>query len=69
MVQVYGGLPEGYGDEAKYIFSNLSEKPKQLMKDRIRNLQISDNLRISFLHIEKYEVEDLYMFREESWKR
>lgn len=69
MAQVYGGLPEGYGDETKYFFSNLSEKPKQLSKNRIRNLQISDKLRISFLHIEKYEVEDLYIFREESWKK
>mgnify|MGYP002620150776 CR=1 FL=1 len=69
MVQVYGGLPEGYGDETKFFFSNLSEKPNQLAKDRIRNLQISDNLRMSFLHIEKYNVEDLYMFREEFWKR
>lgn len=69
MVQIYGGLPEGYGDETKYFFCSLPEKPKQLAKDRIRHLQISDNLRMSFLHIEKYNVEDLYMFREESWKR
>ena len=69
MVQIYGGLPDGYGDETKYFFSNLPEKPKQLEKVRIRNLQISDNLRMSFLHIEKYEVDDLYMFREESWKK
>lgn len=69
MVQVYGGLPNEYGDETKYFFSNLPERPKQLGKDRIRNLQISGNLRMSFLHIEKYDVKDLYIFREESWNR
>ena len=67
MAQIYGGVPNGYGDETKYFFCNIDALPKRFSKevDDVMLLPIRDNLRMCFLHIEKYDVEDFVIFKEE----
>lgn len=66
MAQIHGSVPNGYGDETKYFFCNTDALPKRFLKeaDDVVLLPISDNLRMCFLHIEKYEVEDFVIFKD-----
>lgn len=66
MAQICGGVPTGYGDETKYFFCNVEAIPKKVQHevDDVRLLQIKDNLRMCFLHIEKYDVNDFVIFKE-----
>ena len=66
MAQVYGGVPIGYGDETKYFLCNIESLPQYISKEseNVMLLPIKDNLRMCFLHIEKYDVEDLVIFKE-----
>lgn len=70
MIQVHGGVPEGYGDETKYFFCNLESLPKRISKEaeNVMLLPIKDNLRMCFLHIEKYDIDDLVIFYEANRK-
>lgn len=65
MAQIYGGVPVGYGDEVKYFFCNVEKMPKRIDKESegVRLLPIKDNLRMVFLHLEKYDVKDFMIFR------
>ncbi len=66
MAQIHGSVPNGYGDEIKYLFCNTNTLPKGFSKetDNVMLLPIKDNLRMCFLHIEKYDVEDFVIFKE-----
>ena len=66
MAQIHGDVPTGFGDETKYFFCNVEDMPLRVAKecDGIRLLPISDNLRMCFLHMEKYNVDDFIVFRE-----
>lgn len=66
MAQICGSVPTGYGDETKYFFCNVEAIPKKVQHevDDVRLLQIKDNLRMCFLHIEKYDVNDFVIFKE-----
>lgn len=66
MAQIHGSVPNGYGDEIKYFFCNTDALPKRLSKeaDNVVLLPISDNLRMCFLHIEKYDVNDFIIFKD-----
>ena len=66
MAQIHGSVPNGYGDETKYFFCNTDELPKSFFKeaDDVMLLPISDNLRMCFLHIEKYDVDDFVIFKD-----
>lgn len=66
MAQIHGGVPNGYGDETKYFFCNTDALPKRLSMyaDDVVLLPISDKLRMSFLHIEKYDVDDFVIFKD-----
>lgn len=62
MAQVNGGLPEDYGDEIKYFICNLNGADSPFKEYNIHLLPIKDNLRMAFLHIEKYNIDDLELF-------
>lgn len=64
MAQIEGSVPVGYGDETKYFFCNVEDMPKRIAKecDGVMLLPIKDNLRMSFLHMEKYDIDDLTIF-------
>lgn len=66
MAQIEGSVPIGYGDETKYFFCNIDDMPKRLVKEceNVTLLPIHDKLRMCFLHIEKYEIEDLTIFKD-----
>lgn len=66
MAQIHGGVPNGYGDETKYFFCNTNTLPQRLFKeaDDVVLLPIKDNLRMCFLHIEKYDIEDFVIFKD-----
>lgn len=66
MAQIHGGVPNGYGDETKYFFCNTDALPKCFLQeaDDVMLLPISDNLRMCFLHIEKYDVDDFVIFKD-----
>lgn len=66
MAQIHGGVPNGYGDETKYFFCNTDALPKRFLQeaDDVMLLPISDNLRMCFLHIEKYDVDDFVIFKD-----
>ena len=65
MAQIHGGVPNGYGDETKYFFCNINALPKRLIKeaDNLTLIPIKDDLRMCFLHIEKYDVDDFVIFK------
>lgn len=65
MAQIYGGIPDGYGEEEKYFFCNVEKMPKRIdiETEGVRLLPIKDNLRMTFLHLEKYDIKDLMIFR------
>jgi len=65
MAQIYGGVPIGYGDEVKYFLCNVEKMPRRINKEAegVRLLPIKDNLRMTFIHMEKYNVKDLMIFR------
>ena len=62
MAMIDGGLPQGYGDEVKYFFYNKKVLPNKINSKETKLLQTSDTLRMSFLHIEKYDIKDLEIF-------
>lgn len=66
MAQICGTVPTGYGDETKYFFCNVEAVPQKVQQeaDDVRLLPIKDNLRMCFLHIEKYDVNDFVIFKE-----
>ncbi len=66
MAQIHGSVPCGYGDETKYFFCNAEILPKLFSKetDNVMLLPIKDDLRMCFLHIEKYDVEDFVIFKD-----
>lgn len=67
MAQIEGSVPIGYGDETKYFFCNIENMPKRIAKecDGVTLLPIKDNLRMCFLHMEKYDIKDFTIFYEE----
>lgn len=66
MAQIHGSVPCGHGDETKYFFCNTEILPKLFSKetDNVMLLPIKDDLRMCFLHIEKYDVEDFVIFKD-----
>lgn len=70
MAQINGEVPIGYGDETKYFFCKVKNLPLRVAKecDDVRFLPINDNLRMCFLHMEKYNVDDFIIFRKEETK-
>lgn len=66
MAQIEGSVPVGYGDETKYFFCNVEDIPKRVIKecDEVTFLPIKDNLRMCFLHLEKYDIDDFTIFHE-----
>lgn len=64
MAQIRGTVPSGYGDETKYFFCNTAELPKQVSREveDVTMLNIKDNLRMCFIHMEKYNMEDFVIF-------
>lgn len=70
MAQIQGEIPIGYGDETKYFFCKVKDFPLRVAKecDDVRLLPIDDRLRMCFLHMEKYNVDDFVIFRNEKAK-
>lgn len=66
MAQIHGGVPCGYGDETKYFFCNTDTLPKYFYHeiDDVILQPIKDNLRMCFLHIEKYDIDDFVIFKD-----
>ena len=67
MAQIEGSVPVGYGDETKYFFCNVEALPQRVVKecDGVMLLPIQDKLRMCFLHMEKYDIENFTIFFEE----
>lgn len=63
MAMIDGGLPQGHGDPVKYFFYEKDVLPSYINDKDTKLLQISDSLRMSFLHIEKYNIGDLEVFK------
>lgn len=62
MAMIDGGLPQGYGDEVKYFLYNKKVLPSRINGKETKLLQTLDSLRMSFLHLEKYDIKDLEIF-------
>ena len=61
MVRLHGTVQAGTDQGYKLFFSSQNIKPIGFKNDNIKCLPISTPLRMSFLHFEKYDVEDLAM--------